>query len=239
MSNRLRDKLFQDYAAHYKRVNRSVIDVSGKSHDSFAAMYGRYLAALPQGSLVLDAGCGTGLLLKHLSAFKNVKTAGVDVSQSQIDIARAVLPDVELICADALAYLKTHKKSFSGIFCMDVVEHLLTDDDCFDFAEALCGALIPGGFCVIRAPNAANMTGNYSRYIDLTHQRCFTRASLLQLMAAAGFHNCGVIPVVSSHFTGKVRLGIEHVIHRALFLICGRGLEYIFTNNVICIGCAP
>ena len=239
MKNKLRDKLLEDYTVHYKRVNKSVSQITQKSRDSFVAMYGRYLTILPQNSLVLDAGCGTGLLLQHLSVFNNLKLVGVDISQGQINIARASLLNAELICADALDYLQAHKKKFSAIFCMDVIEHLPNDDDCLDLAEALYGALVPRGFCIIRSPNAANMTASYSRYMDMTHKRSFTRTSLLQLMDVAGFQNCGVIPVASPHFTGKVRLGIEHAIHRALFLICGSGLEYIFTSNIICIGYAP
>lgn len=239
MLNRLSTKLLENYATHYKCVNRSATEICGESRDSFRVMYGRHLTRLPQNSLVLDAGCGTGLSLQHLSAFKNVKPSGVDISQGQIDIARAALPGADLTCSDALTYLKARKKTFAGIFCMDVIEHVPTGNDCLDLLEALCGALTPGGFCIIRTPNAANLISSYSRYMDATHERIFTRTSLLQLMDAAGFQDCEVMPVKSPHLTGKVRLGIEHAIHRVLFRICGSGLERVFTSNVICIGLAP
>ena len=182
MPSQLRDKLFESYAAHYRRVNQRVDRCSPHSHSAFVAMYRRFLEPLPSGSRILDAGCGTGLLLQHLRAFPQVKAVGVDISPGQIEAAREALPEAEIHCANALDYLKAHPQSFAGIFCMDVMEHMETKDDCYDFAKSLLGALRPGGFCIVKTPNGANLTSGRSRYMDLTHELCFTSTSLLQLL---------------------------------------------------------
>jgi 2-polyprenyl-3-methyl-5-hydroxy-6-metoxy-1,4-benzoquinol methylase len=239
MPSQLRTKLFESYAAHYRRVNQRVDRCSPHSHEAFIAMYRRYLAPLPPGSPVLDAGCGTGLLLQHLRAFSQIKAVGVDISLGQIETARECLPEADLHCADALEYLKAQPQRFAGIFCMDVMEHMETKDDCFEFAKALLGALRPGGFCIVKTPNGANLTAGLSRYMDLTHERCFTRTSLLQLMEAAGFQHAEVIPVAATHFSGKMRLLLEKAMHRAVFRICGSGTESVFTIDIIVSGRAP
>ncbi|TKB09914.1 class I SAM-dependent methyltransferase [Desulforhopalus sp. IMCC35007] len=238
MQNQLRKILFEQYATHYRRANKDVEQISRKDEDSFKIMYGQYLESLSQDSLVLDAGCGSGLLLQQLTKYTNIKPVGVDISKGQIDKARECLPNTELICSDALEYLKDHKKTFSGIFCTDVLEHLETIDHCLEFVRAMQSALIPGGFCIVRTPNAANLTSSYTRYMDLTHERSFTRTSLLQLLESGGLQELEVISEAAKHFTGTIRLFVERYFHKVLFMLCGRGLEYVFTKNVILLGYA-
>jgi 2-polyprenyl-3-methyl-5-hydroxy-6-metoxy-1,4-benzoquinol methylase len=235
----LRNVLLKQYAAHYSRVNSSSIskiEINKKNIAAFKAMYGKYLADLPAGSYVLDAGCGTGILINMLLEFPNINAYGVDISESQVEIARKNIPETEIACEDALGYLYKNENKFAGIFCTDVIEHLETKDDCFEFATALYNSLTPDGFCVVRVPNAANLTGGYSRYMDLTHERAFTRTSLIQLMEAAGFQNVQPVPIIAKHLTGKIRLILEKLFHLMIFRVCGRDLEYIFTSNIIVAG---
>ncbi len=236
---KIRDVLLKQYASHYSRVNSSSIDkieIKKKNITAFKAMYGKYLAVLPVGSCVLDAGCGTGILIKNLLEFPNINIYGVDISENQVEIARKNIPEAEITCEDALGYLHKNKNKFSGIFCTDVIEHLETKDDCFEFTTSLYDSLTPDGFCVIRVPNAANLTGGYSRYMDLTHERAFTRTSLIQLMEAAGFQDIQPVLIIAKHLTGKIRLILEKLFHLIIFRLCGRDLEYIFTSNIIVAG---
>ena len=66
--NRLRKLLFDEYEAHYLRLNAltsdSLNEVSYKERmPDYEASYGRIVSGLPKGSRILDAGCGIGFLL--------------------------------------------------------------------------------------------------------------------------------------------------------------------------------
>ena len=238
MSNRLREKLIEQYAQHYTRINTSILPSSLRetTAQSLQLMYGELIAALLSGSRVADVGCGSGILLSWLTRQQGIVPVGVDSSPTQIEVARQGLHGVDVRCMDGLSFLQSHSETFGGIFCMDVLEHLPDEDDCLAWIEAVRQALTPNGFFVCRVPNAANLTASYSRYIDLTHQRSFTRTSLLQLLEAGGLQDCRAIPVQARHLTGRLRLNVEHLLHKLIFLICGSGLEYIFTSNVCMAG---
>jgi 2-polyprenyl-3-methyl-5-hydroxy-6-metoxy-1,4-benzoquinol methylase len=233
-----REVLIQQYIRHYSRINRSINPADLYLHNlaSMQLMYGNLIASLPSGGKVLDLGCGTGILLSWLARQPGIVSVGVDSSGTQIESAKRNLPNIEITCADGLVYLRKHPEEFDGIFCTDMLEHIPDLDLCFDWLEAAREALRPGGFFFCRVPNAANLTGTYSRYMDLTHERCFTSASLLQLLEAGGFEKCRIIPIQAAHLSGRIRLVMEAFLHRAVFRICGRGLERVFTYNVCAVG---
>lgn len=236
--SRLRDILVRQYAEHYSRINESVDPraLTDRSMAMMSLMYGDIIASLPPGSRILDLGCGTGFLLNWLSRQPGITAIGVDGSATQVDIARRCLPEVEVVCEDGLEFLNRNQKTFSGIFCTDVLEHIYNEDNMLAFVESAREALLNGGFFFCRMPNAANLTATYSRYIDLTHERSFTSASILQLLEAAGLRDCRIVPIRMAHMSGRIRLVLERLIHRAIFRLCGHDLEKVFTSNVCAIG---
>ena len=236
--SRLRRILLAKYKEHYSQVNVSIDPRLKKPRHlrAMQLMYGELVTRLEEGSKVLDLGCGTGFLLFWLSKQKGIIPIGVDVSSSQVEFARQCLPDIEIHCVDGLNFLKSKRETFSGIFCFDVLEHIPTRDACLEWVEAARDALKPGGFVYYRVPNAANLTGCYSRCIDLSHHRIFTRPSIIQLMEAGGFSDCMIIPVRAAHLIGKIRLGIESLLHRIIYMICGRGLERVFSKDLYAVG---
>lgn len=238
MANRLYQILIERYGEHYARVNETITPFSIRTMtlQSWQLMYGQMVGSLPSGSRVLDVGCGTGRLLYWLSKQAGIIPIGIDSSPAQIEIAKQGLPGIELSCEDGLSYLQTHPDRFGGIFCTDVLEHVSDEDGCLAWIESVRLALCPNGFFVCRVPNGANLTASYARYIDLTHQRLFTKSSLLQLLEAGGLHDCRIIPVQAQHLTGRIRLNVEYFLHKLIFLICGRGLENVFTNNICMVG---
>lgn len=237
MPHRLHDRAIERYVEHYRRVNAG-IDPSAASAGVLAGMelaYGELVRGLPAGSRVLDVGCGTGFLLRWLATRPNLAPIGVDSSPSQVEVLRAALPGVEVVCQDAGEYLRQTPGRLEGIFCIDVLEHLPDEDDCLAVVEAAMAALRPGGFFVCRVPNAANLTGGYSRYMDLTHKRIFTRTSLIQLLDAAGLEDARVLPVRAAGLGGRIRQDVEALVHRLVYRLCGRGLEQVFTSNVCAV----
>ncbi len=234
----LRDRLIEDYAEHFARVNEN-IDPRKVHPDRFQHMdanYGELVRPLAAGDRVLDLGCGSGILLYWLSRQGELAPVGVDSSSSQIAVAREALPDAEVHCEDGLEFLESRPDSFAGIFCTDVLEHLPSKDLTLRWVETARQALQPGGFFYCRMPNAASLLGSYSRYRDLTHECSFTSTSILQLLEAGGLTDCRVLPIRGTDFSGRCRLKVEFWLHKILFRICGVALETVFTSNVCAVG---
>lgn len=234
----LRERLSANYSKHYLRVNTSLdaSQISAKRKKDFHANFDNIIRSLPHQSKVLDLGCGAGLFINLLSEYDNIIVYGVDISEEQVKLARENNPNVQIICDDALNYISKYRDEFSAIFLIDLIEHLPTLDICYELLKKCHNALKKNGFIYLRTPNAANLTGNYSRYMDLTHERIFTSKSILQLLETSGYTNCKIIPIKSGHLTGRIRLIAEHILHHAIFLTCGRALENCFTSNVCAIG---
>jgi 2-polyprenyl-3-methyl-5-hydroxy-6-metoxy-1,4-benzoquinol methylase len=231
--SRLREKLIEQYAAHYSRLNAEIdpTTLSGKAEGMMERTFGPALQGVPPGGRVLDAGCGTGFMLYWLSKRGGVTPVGVDSSPSQIEVLRRKLPRVEVHCADGLEFLKQHPEEFHVIFCTDVLEHI-PGDGLLEWVEVARRALVPGGVFVCRTPNGAHLVASQTRYVDLTHERCFTETSLLQLLYAGGFDECRVLPMRMGHLTGRLRMAAEWLLHRAVYAVCGNTRERVYTHNI-------
>lgn len=236
--NQLRNLVIEQYAEHYSRINSvtNPTQIPSSTLNSMQLIYGDLIAPLSVGSKVLDLGCGTGFLLYWLSLQPGIIPVGIDSSRTQVEVARQSLPDIEINYGDGLDYLQNHSNEFSGIFCTDVLEHIPGQDLCLKWVQTVQIALQPGGFFFCRVPNAANLTGSYSRYMDLTHERSFTSSSLLQFLEVTGLQNCQIKPIRAAHLSGRIRLVVEQLLHKSIFLICGRGKEQVFTSNVCAVG---
>lgn len=236
----LHDNLIENYAEHYAQVNNDNIDptkIDPYMLNNMESTYGCLLSSLPEGSKILDLGCGTGFLLKWLSMHPKIVPVGVDGSPTQVAIAQDKLSDIDIICADGLEFLRSYQSTFAGIFCIDVLEHMIDDDTCLEWVQAAKDSLIPGGFFCCRTPNAASMISTYCRYMDMTHKRSFSSHSMLQLLRAAGLKDNRILPVRSTYFRGWLRLKIERAFHKAIFRVCGHSAEDNYSMNLCAVGC--
>jgi SAM-dependent methyltransferase len=94
------------------------------------------------GSLVLDAGCGSGRYSDALTAC-GFRVIGVDRSAALIEQARARPTEAAFICADFLAW--DPPETPAAVLCRGVLNDLTADDDrCGAFA-AFRSWLQPGG----------------------------------------------------------------------------------------------
>lgn len=235
----LQDAAIQQYTEHYARINPAGLDasrVASRTYRNMELMYGSLVDGLRRGSIVADIGCGAGFFLHWLSTKPGLRLLGVDACEGQADCARRAAPQAEIVVQDALAFLASKSSVFGAVFCIDVVEHIETDEECFRFLRGIQEALEPGGFLVCRVPNAAHVLSSYSRYIDITHHRIFTIHSMRQALRAAGFRDVQFIPHRSSSWLGKLRLGLEYLFHRALFLLAGYPKDAIYTGNLVAVG---
>lgn len=71
-----------------------------------------------RGKDYLDAGCGTGLILRHLPQ----GSIGVDINPRNIKKAKVHAPYAEVIEAD-IEHLPFKDNTFSTIICTEVIEH--------------------------------------------------------------------------------------------------------------------
>lgn len=236
--SQLNRRLLEGYGEHYQRLNRSVLPEAMKPRQrrSLQRTLGHLVADLPAGSRVVDIGCGTGHLLHWLCDYRQLALSGVDQSEEQLVVARESLAGVEFARQDGLDFLRAQVGTFDGIFCFDVLEHIPGEDHLLEWMEAARGALRPGGFLCCRCPNGANVLASYSRYVDLTHQRMFTRTSMTQLYEAAGFIDPQVVPLRPGWWLAALRMRAEAWFHRMLFHLCGRRPESVITTNVCLVG---
>lgn len=151
---------------------------------------------VPGGSTVLDVGCATGALGRHLIEHKGCHVDGIEGNAEAAELARPfyhrlVVTDLESVdFGDVLG-----AELYDRIICADVLEHLRYPGETL---EGLRNHLAPGGKILISIPNFGHiglllelLSGDL-RYrdqglLDKTHLRFFTRKSFLRLLTDHGF----------------------------------------------------
>ena len=153
----------------------------------YRAVHSHMLDALrrfppPPGSPLLDAGCGTGGLLRHLAAQSGGGLkVGIDILERAAVMARdkSGCP-VAVASADRLPF---QEGSLGAIFSVDVICHRAVDP-----ARALAEArrcLVTGGSLIINVPAYQWLTSFHDRQVH--NARRFERAGLKTLLRTAGF----------------------------------------------------
>jgi SAM-dependent methyltransferase len=154
----------------------------------------QYLDALPDGTRVLDAGCGEGVLVDEYAPRLGIE--GVDANYASPRVRTGLL--TSLPCDAA---------SFDRVLCLDVLEHLPLGDQLPALRE-LHRVLGPGGELLLSVPNLAHLQ---SRLHFLLRGRLIRTANVakhpgdrpvsefMQLASDAGFlmrSRRGIFPTV-------------------------------------------
>jgi 2-polyprenyl-3-methyl-5-hydroxy-6-metoxy-1,4-benzoquinol methylase len=146
---------------------------------------------IPMGcSVVLDVGCGSGSLGKHLKENGVKEVFGIELSADAAKEARSVLDHVIEGNAETMG-LPFKRQYFECIVCADVLEHLF---DPWSMVNRLKGFLKPGGVIVASIPNVGfhriikGLIKGKWQYadegvLDRTHLRFFTLKGIEELFA--------------------------------------------------------
>jgi len=130
---------------------------------------------------VLDAGCGTGGLIRRVASVHPAwRWTGVDSSPLACALARA-RTDAEIREARVEA-LPFGEGRFDAVGSMDVLYHL--DDDGAALRESL-RVLRPGGVLIVNVPAYPWLWSYHDEAVE--GRRRYTRAGILALLAGAGF----------------------------------------------------
>jgi SAM-dependent methyltransferase len=153
----------------------------------YRAVHANMLDALrrfppPAGSPLLDAGCGTGGLLRHLAAQGGERLqVGIDIVERAAMMARdkSGLP----VAVASAEHLPFRDRSLGAILSVDVICHRGVEP-----ARALAEAsrcLVTGGRLIINVPAYQWLASFHDRQVH--NARRFERAGLKALLLAAGF----------------------------------------------------
>jgi SAM-dependent methyltransferase len=141
-----------------------------------------YLDALPDGTRVLDAGCGEGVFVTEYGSRLSIQ--GVDENYAS-----------ERVMRGSLLALPFDASSFSRVLCLDVLEHLAYEAQAVALAE-IYRVLDADGEALISIPNLAHLQSRVHFLLkgqlirtanELKHPGDRPIAEYLRLFRQAGF----------------------------------------------------
>ncbi|MBN2751169.1 MAG: methyltransferase domain-containing protein [Rhodospirillaceae bacterium] len=158
-----------------------------------------HLKTLPQGSRILDGGCGLGDWVMALNR-DGFSTVGLDLSRKTVAQLQSRFPETEFAAGDIRA-TDFADESFDAYFSWGVFEHFENGpQDCIREARRI---LKPGGLLFVSVPmdNFRHaIRGTFARPQPISgtlrfYQYRFTRAELAQELSLGGFDVTAVHPI--------------------------------------------
>jgi 2-polyprenyl-3-methyl-5-hydroxy-6-metoxy-1,4-benzoquinol methylase len=149
-------------------------------------------------SIVMDIGCGVGVTSRWLKEIRpNITTVGVEIDESVAVMAASAVDKIFVVdLNEGLEPLASYGGSVDLLLLLDVLEHL---HDPWARLMEFKALLAPNGVVIASIPNVRNLKvlgplllkGEWryqsSGILDRTHLRFFTRRTVLELFAGAGY----------------------------------------------------
>ncbi len=198
--------------------NRASDDFVRRTFDQFAASFDRALmrleyrapmlvgdALLPlldpqmQNLVVLDAGCGTGLVADVVRPYAR-RLVGVDLSLQMIERARARASYDELHVAELVVFCTQNPRQYDAIISADTLVYFGALDAVF---AAMAGALRPAGCLVFTVERTETINAPEGFRIQPHGRYCHSAAYLAQELERAGFGKPQVTQVELRKEAGK------------------------------------
>jgi SAM-dependent methyltransferase len=147
---------------------------------------------------VLDAGCGTGGLMRTLAAAdRDVELVGFDLSPIALELSRG--RGHRRLARASIERTPFRADAFDAVVSADVLYHRGVVDDSAALRE-LARVVRPGGLVLLNLPAHPKLRGAHDEVIHTA--RRYSRADVERIAAAAGLRierlawfNCALLPV--------------------------------------------
>jgi len=163
---------------------------------------------LPDGSSILDAGCGSGRTLDELRDYG--ATYGLDTSPTAVATARARGHDVRLGTVESAPFAAA---SFDLVTCLDVIEHTADDRRTLRELRRLCR---PGGTLLVTVPayqslwSAHDVANQHYRRYTAKRLRLAASDAGWQFMRDTYFNSVLLAPAAAVRVARRARRGAPH-----------------------------
>ena len=211
----LRSKLFEQYSDRINSLDSSHNEKIHFFHCYYTKYFKKSLHCLNDKQInILDIGCNRGYLLKVLfdDGFKNLN--GIDLSNSDLEIAKINIPKAKLSNSDAFEYLKSHQNSFDIIIIKAVLEHI-PKNQISDLILLMKNSLKSNGKLIIDVPNMDWFFAYHERYMDFTHECGFTKESLAQVVNMH-FSNFSIFTADNIFLKGFLKNARKYIVRKCI-----------------------
>ena len=152
---------------------------------------------IPFRSVVLDIGCGTGMMGRFLSENRECVVDGVDIDAEAIAIARSKYRTVGVFNLESDRLLGSfNAETYDCIVMADIIEHLVHPEQLFEDVKKL---LKPNGKFLFSIPNITHISAGLelvlgkfgyqnSGLLDATHVRFYSRESFINKLDSCGIY---------------------------------------------------
>jgi SAM-dependent methyltransferase len=148
-------------ASRAYRPDGATSDAFGHSHAEQVAWLEPFHKELAPGARVLDLGCGTGVPVASALS-ERFQVWGVDISETQIERARSLVPRAEFLRAD-MTELRFPARAFTGVVCLYALIHVPVAEQ-RPLLERIFDWLEPGGLFLL-VTGSESYTGTESDWL--------------------------------------------------------------------------
>ncbi len=163
--------------------------------DISLTLLNRFLPQPIEPLAILDAGCGTGGMIRHLTSYGSV--VGVDLASDALAFAR--LRNPERLVQGSLLRLPFPAETFDLVSCFDVIYHQAVPDDDAALAE-IARVLRKEGTLLLRVPAHDRLRSQHDNAVHTRHR--YARKELDEKLRRRDLHplfmsyaNCFLFPV--------------------------------------------